>query len=236
MRNLINRIIVLAVVAILVLSGCPRRNPKVGLRKDSRAERLGAYMAEELDPSRDEWQKLDHVIKVVNITGGNTVAVTWAGPGYFVIPIAKAVGPTGTVYASDPNMDMLEKLKQKVNEAGPANVKYVLAKPEDPQLPFGEVDVAFVVNAQAYIDLPYAFFDNVRRGLKTGGKVVVIDWKERSKKGPEKELRRPTKQVIKILKGMDFKLVTDDDSLPYQYFVIFKVMERFGEVRVRWSI
>ena len=224
------RKIVLMMLALFVLTACPRLNPKVGQRTDNRAAKFDAYLAVELDPQRDEWQAPDRVIEAAGVGEGDVVAVTWAGPGYFVMPLAKAVGPTGTVYASDPDMTMLEKLKEKVTQAGLTNVKFIQGKVDDPQLPYSACDAVFVVNAQAYIDYPYAFFDNIRRGLKTGGKAVIVDWKERTKKGPEHKLRRPKKRIEEMLEGMGFSLLEDRDFLPYQYLLIYKVVEHYGEV------
>ncbi len=219
----------LLITMAFLLAACPRTTPKVGLRKDNRAERMDSYVAEELDPSRGEWQAPERVIEAVGVRPGDKVAVAWAGAGYFIEPLSKAVGPEGVVYASDPDEAMIEKLKQEVKKKGLTNVKIIKSRLEDAQLPYGGVDIAFVVNSQVYIDLPYAFFDTLRRGVKTGGKLVVIDWRRRSRKGPDKKLRRKKKDMIEILEGMELELMSDHDFLPYQYFLIFRVVERYGE-------
>jgi ubiquinone/menaquinone biosynthesis C-methylase UbiE len=69
------------------------------------------FMYEGFD--RDAWQQPAKVIATLALAPGQQVADIGAGGGYFTLPLAKAVGETGRVFAVDVEADM---------------VKYVLAK------------------------------------------------------------------------------------------------------------
>ena len=217
-----------AVTATFLLPACPRLKPKVGVRHDDRPGRIDDYFLQELEPERDEWQLPDQVIDAIGVGNGDKVAVAWAGAGYFVIPLIQTVGPNGIVYASDPSDLLLARLKGVMGQEGITNVEFIQSLPDDPELPYATADVAMVVNAQAYIDLPYAFFDNLRRGMRTGGVVAVIDWRKNGPGWPDRKYRRSKKEIIEMMEGMEFELVADYKFLPFQYFLIFKVIERYG--------
>ena len=57
--------------------------------------------------SRDEEQKPDEVIRTMALKYGDIVADVGAGTGYFTRRLAKAVGPSGRVYAVDIQPEML---------------------------------------------------------------------------------------------------------------------------------
>src|SRR4030095_12939357 len=50
---------------------------------------------------RDRWQQPDGVIEALRLRPGDRVADLGSGGGYFTFRLAKAVGPTGHVYAVD---------------------------------------------------------------------------------------------------------------------------------------
>jgi hypothetical protein len=83
-------------------------------------------------------------------------------------------------------------------------------------------------NNLSRVDLVYVFFDQIKRSLKTGGRLAVVDWKEDSHMGGDPKLRRSKKEIVKILTGMGFVLIKDYDFLPEQYFLVFSLKERFG--------
>src|SRR5574341_1008495 len=50
---------------------------------------------------RDGWQRPEEVLRAVGVRPGDHVADLGSGGGYFTFRLAKAVGPTGKVYAVD---------------------------------------------------------------------------------------------------------------------------------------
>lgn len=215
-------------IFVLIMSACPRPVPKHGLRNDNRANDIEAYIKSEISSERDAWQKPDEVIEALFIKEGSIVADVGAGAGYFTPRLSRAVGEEGTVYATETLDELVELLVKNTTGRGLTNVKVIKATPENPRLPYGSLDLVFMCNNLSRVDLVYVFFDQIKRSLKTGGRLAVVDWKEDSHMGGDPKLRRSKKEIVKILTGMGFVLIKDYDFLPEQYFLVFSLKERFG--------
>jgi predicted methyltransferase len=109
-------------------------------------EDLGSYVARMEDPSRAEWQKPDQVLRALGLNAGQVVCDVGAGPGYFTLPVARAVGETGRVYAVDVEPRMLVALRKRVRESGLRNVTPVLALDDDSLLPPAACDLILIVD------------------------------------------------------------------------------------------
>ena len=54
-----------------------------------------------MSPGRLEWQNPDKIVRALGVKQGMKVADIGCGPGFFTIPLARAVGQRGAVYAVD---------------------------------------------------------------------------------------------------------------------------------------
>lgn len=78
--------------------------------------RFNASLAHRLDdPDRLLWLLPAKVLDALAVRPGETIADVGAGTGYFSVPLAHAVGPSGKVYAVDAQPEMLVWLRQKLN-------------------------------------------------------------------------------------------------------------------------
>ncbi|MEE9606753.1 MAG: class I SAM-dependent methyltransferase [Myxococcota bacterium] len=128
---------------------------------------------------RDDWQNTEQVIAALEIRPGDRVADLGAGGGYFTFRLADAVGPKGMVYAVDVDDDMIEYLNERVAEEGHANVRVVRGEFADPLLPDGQIDLLFTSNTYHHIEDRVAYFKGVRRDLRPGGRVAVLELNDR---------------------------------------------------------
>ena len=96
---------------------------------------LDDYIAELTSPARDAWQKPDQVVAALGLKKGETACDIGSGPGYFTLRLARAVGPSGFVYAIDVEARMLQALRERLERARVRNVAPVLALSDDPLLP-----------------------------------------------------------------------------------------------------
>ena len=124
---------------------------------------------------RDEWQQPDRVIEVLAIEPGSKIADLGAGSGYFTFDLAAATGPDGVVYAVDVDPDMIELLDEKAAEAGTTNVRTLLAEPDDPGLPDGEIDLVFTSNTYHHIENQPEYFARLATDLAPGGRIAILD-------------------------------------------------------------
>jgi ubiquinone/menaquinone biosynthesis C-methylase UbiE len=131
------------------------------------------------DPARDEWQKPAEVVKALALRPGMTVADLGAGTGYFSRHLSAAVGPDGTVLAVEPEPKLLAYLRDRAEREKTANVVPILASPDDPRLPRRSTDLVLVVDTFHHIDDRIAYFRALRRVLRDGGRVAIVDWQQR---------------------------------------------------------
>jgi ubiquinone/menaquinone biosynthesis C-methylase UbiE len=183
-----------------------------------------AYVAMLEDPARDAYQKPAEVVRALGLRPGEAVADVGSGSGYFALRLAAAVGPAGRVYAVDVDPDMVRHLNRRVRDAGADNVRSVLAPPDDPLLPDASVDRFFVCNTWHHIDDQAKYLGLMKRMLRPGGEVVMIDFKkEQTPSGPPLEMRIAKDTLVKQLEGAGFRLAAEHGFLPYQYFLVFRV-------------
>ncbi len=123
---------------------------------------------------RDTWQRPSDVVDVLELKPGDRVADLGAGEGYFVAHLTEAVGADGRVYAVDVDEDVVGELAERFPPDS-TNVEVVLGKFEDPMLPDGSLDLILIVNTYHHIEDRPAYFRRLKRDLRPGGRVAVID-------------------------------------------------------------
>jgi SAM-dependent methyltransferase len=134
---------------------------------------VSSHSGEEAE--RDRQDEARQVMEFLRIGPGMTVADVGAGDGYFTVRLARRVGPSGRVIATDVVPEHLERLRARVTREGLSNVDFVLSRPDDPALPPGAVDVALLVRMYHEIEQPYAFMWRLREALKPDGVVAISE-------------------------------------------------------------
>lgn len=135
----------------------------------------GALRSDRTHTRRDRWQQPERVVESLRIRPGDHVVDLGAGGGYFTFRLADAVGPTGRVYAVEIDEERAQTLERERREGGFSNVEVILARPDDPLLPDGEIDLVFLCNAYHHIEDRAGYFDRLRVDLKRDGRVAIVD-------------------------------------------------------------
>ena len=160
---------------------------------------------------------MDHL----GIGEGSIVADLGAGGGWFTIRLARRVGPNGRVYAQDIQPEMIGAINRRVEREGLKNVQTVLGTSEDPQLP-APVDVVLIVDAYHEMDDPRTLLRNVRKSLKPGGRIGIVEHtREGHGPGPPMEERVAPERVIADAESAGLALKSRGDFLRYQYLLEF---------------
>jgi arsenite methyltransferase len=173
--------------------------------------------------SRDGWQQPERVIAALGLEPGDRVADLGSGSGYFTLHLANAVGPEGRVYAVDVDEEMNEYLRERVRQAGAANVEIVLGRFDDPLLPDGGIDLVLTVDTYHHIDDRPAYFRELQRDLAPGGRVAVIDYDGR-KGWFVRWMGHSTPRDL-LLREMDeagYEVAEEHDFIDRQSFVVFR--------------
>lgn len=174
---------------------------------------------------RDDFQKPDEVMRALAFRRGERVADVGAGSGYFTLRIAEAVGPTGSVLATDIRQEMIDHLQQRIDEAGVQNVRLALVPADDPRLESGSFDTILLVDVWHYIRDP-RYATKLRDGLAPGGRIVIIDYRpkpfEERPWGPPPVQQTPREEVDEHFASAGLVPVEVHDFLPEQYFVVYR--------------
>jgi cyclopropane fatty-acyl-phospholipid synthase-like methyltransferase len=188
------------------------------LHRDSKA-----YIAMLEDPKRDAYQKPHEVMQALALREGEVVADIGSGSGYFTLRFAAHVGETGRVYGVDIDPDMLRHLNRRIRDAGLRNVQTVLAEPNDPLLADRSIDRFVVVDTWHHIDDQAKYLGLMKKMLKPGGQVVMIDFQKKPLPlGPRLEMKIAREDLIQQMETNGFRLANEHTFLPYQYFLVFE--------------
>ena len=175
-------------------------------------------------PERDKEERPEQLIDALHIRPGATVADVGSGTGYFTRRLAETVGPRGKVYAVDVQQEMLDKTKATVDKYKLANVEYVLALETNPRLPAASIDLAFLAYAYHEFADPEATMSAIRRALKPGGRVVVLEYAKESKIAPASPLHKMSfDEIRREIEPMGFVIDQLLDFLPLQHGVVFAI-------------
>ena len=173
-------------------------------------------------PDRDEWQRPQQILDALGVADASVVADVGAGSGWFTVRLARRVGPNGLVYAQDVQPEMLAAITRRVQREGLRNVRPVLGRGSDPQLPAGALDGILLVGVVHEIDDRVELFANLARSLKPGGRLGVVDFRSGdSGPGPAAADRLSSAQIEAEATRAGLRLLREEPFLPFQYFLIF---------------
>lgn len=207
-----------------LLAQPPAQHPRDGhAGRHGNPADLASYVARLADPQRDAWQKPDEVVRALGLAPGQTACDVGAGPGYFTLRLAAAVGPRGRVYAVDVEAQILAALQQRLSQGGVRNVTPVLSVADDPLLPEASCDVVLVVDTYHHFPDPPAYLKRLAGLLRPGGRVVNIDYHKRpTPVGPPLEHRVAREDFLRDAAGAGLRLVAEPTFLEHQYFLVLQ--------------
>jgi arsenite methyltransferase len=175
------------------------------------------------DPQRDVYQKPHEVLTALQLKPGEVIADIGAGSGYFTFRLSHFVGEKGKIYAVDVSPDMILYINRRIRDLKVNNVISILADPDDPLLPDRSVNRFFFSESWHHIENQTKYLSLMKRMLKPGGEVVMIDFHKKKEitVGPPLEMRIAREDVIKQMDKNGFRLAKEHTFLPYQYFLVF---------------
>jgi len=174
-------------------------------------------------PEREAEEEPDKALDAIGIAAGSTVADIGAGAGYMTWRMAERVGPSGKVYANDIQPKMLDILRRNMAERKIANVTPVLGAVDDPKLPRNAVDVVLLVDVYHEFSEPQAMLRHIRESLRTGGRLVLVEYRGEDPSVPIRPEHKMTVQQVKAeLEPEGFRLDRVSEVLPRQHVLIFK--------------
>lgn len=173
------------------------------------------------DPAREEWQRPDLVVELLALKPGQNVADIGAGTGYFTRRIARKILPGGVAVAVDIEPGFFPYVNQRALEDQQDNIFTQLALVDNPRLAAGTYDVIFICDTLHHIDHRAEYYAWLRRGLKPGGRVVVVDFFKDMDipVGPKPSERLAPGALRMEFEAAGFTVSVDAETLPYQYIL-----------------
>jgi ubiquinone/menaquinone biosynthesis C-methylase UbiE len=172
--------------------------------------------------SRVDNLKVDEIVARIALKPGQVVADLGAGTGLFSVPLAKAVGPTGRVYAVEIDKGFFPQIADKAKQQHLTNINTVEGEFTDPKLPARNVDLAFMHDVLHHVQDRSTYLKNAARYLAPSGRFVVVDY--HAAQSPHKdqpELVVSEDQAIGWMKAAGLGKVERVPLFPDKYFLIF---------------
>jgi ubiquinone/menaquinone biosynthesis C-methylase UbiE len=161
------------------------------------------------------------LLKNLSVKPGMLIADIGAGSGYHSALLSKMVG-TGKVFAVDVEPEMIAYLNERIKQEKLARIVPVLSTEQKVSLPENTVDMMLLVDVYHEFSYPYEMALSMRAALKSGGKLVLVEFRSEDKSVPIKTIHKMSEaQVIKEFKAAGFTFDKNIDNLPWQHCMVF---------------
>jgi ubiquinone/menaquinone biosynthesis C-methylase UbiE len=173
------------------------------------------------------WQRPDRVLRALGLRRGDVVADIGAGAGFWTPRLARRVGPSGHVFAVEPEIEILRLLRERLEKERVANVTPVLGRADEPLVPPGTCTLALIVSTYHHFPDGPRFLRRVARLLRPRGRIVNIDFDKRETPvGPPVEHRVSREDFLRDARKAGLELVAEHRFLPHQYFLVLQPARR----------
>ena len=165
-------------------------------------------------------------VEQCSLQPGMEIADLGSGSGHYSIAIARALASTGRVYSIDINKDALTRLKNNAVKEGLFNVEVIwgdIDKLNGTKLKDYSVDFAFFSNILFQLENKETAVDELKRILKPGGKVLVVDWSDSfGGLGPEAKSVVSKAAAVSLFEKKGFHLDREISAGAHHYGLIYK--------------
>jgi ubiquinone/menaquinone biosynthesis C-methylase UbiE len=175
-------------------------------------------------PEREDEEAPSKALDALELKPGMVVADIGAGSGYYSTRIARRVGPTGRVYATDIQQGMIDILDRRIKSEGLTNITTVLGGMDDPRLPPASIDLAIMVDVYHELQQPQVFLQRLKETFKPNGRLVLLEFRKEDPKVPILEVHKMSVAEVKQeMEAEGFVLDKVIDVLPWQHIIVLRV-------------
>ena len=173
---------------------------------------------------REVYERRLAIVDAVGLQPGMAVADVGAGTGVFTRLFAARVGTQGRVYAVDIAREFVDGNLARARAARLNNVIGVVSTQADTRLEENSVDVAFVCDAYHHFEDPKAMLASIRRALRPGGTLVVVDFERIPGTSPDwilKHVRGGKEDFRREIEASGFRFSEERKLMRENYFLRF---------------
>jgi precorrin-6B methylase 2 len=121
-------------------------------------------------------REVPSLVGVLELKPGMTVADVGAGFGAWAVTLARWIGPSGRVYATEIGAEQLTAIREAVARERLDNVVVLEGAAGSANLPDGCCDAVFLRDVYHHLTQPEAFDRSIVSALKHGGRLAIIDF------------------------------------------------------------
>jgi acetyl esterase len=173
---------------------------------------------------RDIFDKRADIVAACKLAPGMHVADIGAGTGLFTRLFSPLVGEKGRVYAVDISKKFVDHIAATCAEQKLANVTGVVCTDRSVELPESSIDFAFICDTYHHFEYPAETMASVRRALKPGGKLVVIEFKRIEGESSDwtlRHIRGGQKEFTAEIEAAGFAFTDEVPLSKESYFIRF---------------
>jgi len=174
----------------------------------------------------------ERLLEALALQPGQRVADVGAGNGEWAERLARVVGASGHLWATEVEAGKVEKIAERLRRAGLENATTLLGDQDDTGLPEGCCDAILLRLVYHHFTEPAPMRASLRRALRPGGRLVIVDtaprpgWR-RIEGVPDRGGHGiPVGDLIAEMSADGFELVArhdDWDDGEAQYCAVFRV-------------
>lgn len=216
----------LALLALLpALAGAQDRSVAPGVNRAYEHPDYAQWQNAFEREGREVYEQRHAIVAALGIRPGMIVADVGAGTGVMSFLFAARVGADGTVIAQDIVPEFLRGIEDRARKAGIKQIRTLLGGEKDAHLPANGIDLVFTSDTYHHFEYPQAMLASIRAALKSGGRLIVIDFEKvpgRSSAWVLGHVRANREQVIAEITGAGFVLDRTHGFLRENYFLEFR--------------
>ncbi|HEX7586290.1 MAG TPA: class I SAM-dependent methyltransferase [Patescibacteria group bacterium] len=164
------------------------------------------------------------IVRLLNLPAGIVVADFGCGTGYFSLPVARQIGEKGIVYALDILTDKLEVVESQAKTQGVANIltkRVNLENKNGSKLDGESIDWVILKDMLFQNNNKNQILEEAKRVLKTGGKVLLIEWKKGDTSiGPDIGLRMSVEDIKDLARKNELGIDREIDAGNFHYGLV----------------
>ncbi len=161
------------------------------------------------------------ILEQIPLRSTMTAADFGCGSGGWTIPLAKKL-EDGQVFAVDIQEEPLSALESRAKIQKITNIRKIIADVETriPEIPGSSCDLVLITDLLFEVDNKKGVFEEAKRVLKPGGKVLVVEWIPGVFLAPKE--RVPSKEEVrKIAEEFGFRLEKELKAGDYHFGLVF---------------
>jgi 2-polyprenyl-3-methyl-5-hydroxy-6-metoxy-1,4-benzoquinol methylase len=164
--------------------------------------------------------QVDKVVEALKVKPDDRICDLGSGSGLFTRPLARKANGKGVVYAVDIDSELLKYVERTAQEQKLTNIKPILASETDPKLPEA-VDLITIIDTLHHISNQTEYLKGLKKRLKPGGRVAIIDFSRDWPAGHEKMIYTVS-DLDGWMTAAGFKRVEQYDFLDNNFFVVYQ--------------